>query len=282
MPIVPRSVTVLPMDPLDSEHPDDAAQSPRVVLEHVDPGITIVRLNRPDKRNALDIPMRQAISAAFVELAADPRIRCVVLTGGDSVFAAGADLNMLVDRDAEQTAALDLPQYWRPVASFPKPVIAAVNGVAFGAGCELTMMCDIIVAGQSAKFGQPEAAVGIMPGAGGVQRLGRLIGSKAASLMLFTAEPLDAARAFELGLVSALVEPEAVMTRALDLAKRIARMPPRALVAIKRNLQGGADLPLDAALRLEQREFLQLFDTADKTEGMKAFLDRRKPNFTGS
>lgn len=254
--------------------------TPVLVSKSVD-GVATITLNRPEKRNALDIATRTAIAAAFSGLATRPDVRCVVITGGDAVFAAGADLNMLVDKGAQAMSDLDLAQYWRPVQAFPKPVIAAVSGVAFGAGCELAMMCDIIVADPQARFGQPEAAVGIMPGAGGVQRLVRLIGPKAASLMLLTGDPLDARRAFELGLVSLLSEPGQARALALDVARRIARMPPKAVAAIKRNLAGGADLPLDAALALENREFLLLFDTADKTEGMRAFLDRRKPQFTG-
>lgn len=239
-------------------------------------------LNRPDKRNALDITARIAIAAAFTDLAMRSDVRAVVITGGDAVFAAGADLTMLADKGAQAMSDLDLPRYWRPVQMFPKPVIAAVSGVALGAGCELAMMCDIIVADPQARFGQPEVAVGIMPGAGGVQRLVRLIGPKAASLMLFLGDPLDARRACELGLVSLVSESGQALAQALEIAHRIARMPPKAIAAIKRNLAAGADLPLDAALALENREFLLLFDTADKTEGMLAFLDRRKPRFTGS
>jgi enoyl-CoA hydratase/carnithine racemase len=259
----------------------DAPSSPRVRIDRPATGVALVVLNRPDKRNALDIPMRAAIAEAFRDLAVDTQTRCILLTGGESVFAAGADLNMLVDLGAQEAADLDLPGYWRPVRDCPKPVIAAVNGVAFGAGCELAMMTDIIVASPAARFGQPEAAVGIMPGAGGVQRLTRLIGPKAASLMLLSGDPLDAPRAHALGLVSALADGEDALPRALELANRIAAMPPKAMGAIKRNLAAGADLPLEAALALENREFLLLFDTADKTEGMRAFLERRKPQFSG-
>lgn len=259
----------------------ETSSPPRVRIERSAPGVTLVVLNRSEKRNALDIPMRAAIAEAFKDLAADHETRCVVLTGGDGVFAAGADLNMLVELGAQETAALDLPGYWRPVRDCPKPVIAAVNGVALGAGCELAMMTDIIVASAGARFGQPEASVGIMPGAGGVQRLTRLVGPKVASLMLLAGEALDARRAHALGLVSLFEEGEDALPRALDLATRVAAMPPKALAAIKRNLAIGADLPLEAALTLENREFLLLFDTADKTEGMRAFLERRKPQFSG-
>ncbi|CCW16343.1 Enoyl-CoA hydratase [Sphingobium indicum BiD32] len=253
---------------------------PRLTTELCD-RVGILTLSRPEKRNALDIAARQAIAQALSAWADDDRVHAVVITGGDKVFAAGADLNLLSGKGAQAMADVDLPQYWRSVTGFPKPLIAAVAGVALGAGCELAMMCDIVVADRSARFGQPEIAVGIMPGAGGTQRLVRVVGAKVASLMLLTAEPLDAERAFACGLVSTLTDEGRAFERAFDIAKRIAQMPPKAVRAIRRVLASGADLPLDAALALEYREFLLLFDTADKTEGVRAFLDRRSPVFEG-
>jgi len=251
------------------------------VLTRREGAVGVITLNRPEKRNALDLTMRAAVAAAFRELEGDAAVRALVVTGGDSVFAAGADLNLLVDKGAQQVADLDLGQYWAPVAGCRKPVIAAVSGFALGAGCELALMCDFIVADPSARLGQPELAVGIMPGAGGTQRLVRTVGRQVASLMLMTGEALTGERAWQLGLVAELAEPGQALARALALAGRIARMPPKALEATKRVLRQGADLPLDAALALEHREFLLLFDTQDKTEGMRAFLDKRKPEFTG-
>lgn len=252
----------------------------RIILELRD-GIGIVTLARPEKRNALDIAARKAIAQALHNWADDENVHAVIITGGDRVFAAGADLNLLAGKGSQAMADVDLPQYWRPVTAFPKPLIAAVAGVALGAGCELAMMCDIIVADRTARFGQPEIAVGIMPGAGGTQRLVRAVGPKIASLMLLTAEPLDAERAAAAGLVSALVEEGQAFGRAFEIATRIATMPPKATKAIKRVLAAGADLSLDAALAIEYCEFLLLFDTADKAEGVQAFLDRRSPIFEG-
>ncbi len=243
--------------------------------------VGIVTLNRPDKRNALDLTMRAAIAQAVSALDADAAIRAIVITGGDAVFAAGADLNLLVDKGAQDVADIDLGQFWAPVANCRKPVIAAVSGFALGAGCELALMCDFIVADASARFGQPELAVGIMPGAGGTQRLVRTVGKQVASMLLLTGEQLTGERAFQLGLVANLAPPGEVLARALELAKKATRMPPKAVAATRRVLRQGADLPLDAALALENREFLLLFDTADKTEGMRAFLDKRKPDFKG-
>ena len=154
-----------------------------------------------------------------------------------------------------------------------------MSGFALGAGCELALMCDIIVADPSARFGQPEIGVGIMPGAGGTQRLLRTVGKQVASLMLLATEPLTGERAFQLGLVAALAENGQALATALPLAAKIAGMPAKAAAAIRRTLRLGADLPLEAALALENREFLLLFDTADKTEGMRAFLEKRRPQF---
>ncbi|WP_024538795.1 enoyl-CoA hydratase-related protein [Comamonas badia] len=251
------------------------------VLVHRDGAVGVVTLNRPDKRNALDLTMRAAIAQAVAALDAEAAVRAIVITGGDAVFAAGADLNLLVDKGAQDVADIDLGQFWAPVANSRKPVIAAVSGFALGAGCELAMMCDFIVADASARLGQPELAVGIMPGAGGTQRLVRTVGKQVASLLLLTGEPLSGERAFELGLVAELAPAGEALSRALELAKKAARMPPKAVAATRRALRQGADLPLDAALALENREFLLLFDTADKTEGMRAFLDKRKPDFKG-
>ena len=254
---------------------------PCVVMERRD-AVGVVRLNRPHRRNALDLTMRRAIAQAFCELGADESVRVIVVTGGDEIFAAGADLNLLVDKGAQQVADIDLGQYWAPVAHCPKPTLAAVSGFALGAGCELALMCDIIVADPSARFGQPEIGVGIMPGAGGTQRLLRTVGKQVASLMLLATEPVTGERAFQLGLVAALAENGQALATALPLAAKIAGMPAKAVAAIRRTLRLGADLPLEAALALENREFLLLFDTADKTEGMRAFLEKRRPQFNAA
>lgn len=243
--------------------------------------VAVVTLNRPDKRNALDLTMRAAIADAVTQLEKDDDVLAMVITGGEKIFAAGADLNLLVDKGAQQVADIDLGQYWAPVAESSKPIFAAVNGFALGAGCELAMMCDVIIADEKAQLGQPESRVGIMPGAGGTQRLVRAVGKYVASLVLFCGENLKAKRACELGLVSEVTDEGKALERALQLAKAAAKMPPKAIKAIKQTLKQGSDLPLEAALKLENREFLLLFDTADKTEGMRAFLEKRSAEFKG-
>lgn len=265
------------MNSISTSAPDVEAS----VLVQRHESVAVLRLNRPEKRNALDLVMRRAIAQAMVELERDAAVRAVVITGSPTVFAAGADLNLLVDKGAQDVADIDLPQYWAPVAHCSKPVFAAVSGVALGAGCELAMMCDLIVADATARFGQPELAVGIMPGAGGTQRLLRAVGKQVAGLMLYSGEAITGERAHQLGLVAELAPEGQALDRALELARKAARMPPKAVRATKRVLRQGADLPLDAALALENREFLLLFDTADKTEGMRAFLDKRRPDFQG-
>jgi enoyl-CoA hydratase/carnithine racemase len=251
-----------------------------VIVER-DGAVGLVFLDRPAKRNALDLAMRAAIAAAVLALDGDPAIRAIIITGNGGVFAAGADLNLLVDKGPRDVRDLHLAQYWSPLERCSKPVIAAVSGVALGAGCELALMCDILLADATARFGQPEAKVGIMPGAGGTQRLIRAVGKAVASLMLMTGQTCSAERAAQLGLVSELVVDLPVLERARQLARIAADMPPLALAAIKRVLTLGADLPLHAAMALENREFLLLFDTDDKTEGMRAFLEKRAPAFSG-
>ena len=223
-------------------------------------------------------PLLQAVS----ELDRDPKIRALIITGCGGVFAAGADLRLLADKGSQDVLKLDLGQYWTPLQLCAKPLIAAVSGFALGAGCELAMMCDIILADPSARFGQPEAKLGIMPGAGGTQRLVRAVGKAVASLLLMTGEMCTAERAAQLGLVSELVVDTPVLERARELARRTAGLAPLAVRAIKRTLAAGADLPLSAALALENREFLPLFDTDDKTEGMRAFLEKRVAMFNGT
>lgn len=244
-------------------------------------GIGMITMNKPDKLNALNIEMRSNIAEAFSELTQDSQILVIIVTGGDQVFAAGADLKLLADKNSTAMAKLNLASYWQPVKDCHKPVIAAVNGYCLGAGAELMQMCDIVVADTTARIGQPEAKVGIMPGAGGTQRLVRAVGKPIASLMLMCAETLTGEQAYQHGLISELTESGQAIERARHLAQKITRMPPKAMIAIKRSLALGADLPMPEALSIEQKEFLQLFDTIDKTEGMTAFLEKRKPKFTG-
>ncbi|WP_418648326.1 enoyl-CoA hydratase-related protein [Thauera butanivorans] len=253
-----------------------------VIIERPTPHVAVVRLNRPEARNALGQALRAQLAAHFLALGQDDGVRCIVLTGGEQVFAAGADLRALADSGPIEVLLLNNQRMWQAIAACPKPVIAAVNGHALGGGCELAMHADIIVAGEGAKFGQPEIRVGIMPGAGGTQRLVRAVGKFKAMRMLLTGQPVSGREAFDMGLASEVVADERVQARALELAAEIAAMPPLAAAQIKEVLLAGQDAPLEAALMLERKAFQLLLASEDKQEGMRAFLDKRAAVFKGA
>lgn len=250
-----------------------------VLLETPADGIAVVRLNRPQVRNALSGNVRELLAQHFTALGGDDSTRCIIITGGDTVFAAGADLRDMVERTPIEMMAR--PNLWAPIANCPKPVIAAVNGYAYGGGCELAMLADIIVAGEGASFGQPEVRVGIMPGAGGTQRLTRAVGKYRAMKMLLTGEPVPAREALVMGLCSEVVPDAEVFDRALAIAKTIAALPPLAILQIKEAVLAGQDSSLEAAVLLERKAFQLLFASQDQKEGMRAFLEKRKPEFRG-
>ena len=252
-----------------------------VLLERPAPGVALLRLNRPERRNALNMAVRENLAAYFSELASDDSVRCVVIAGDEKAFAAGADVAELAARTPTDEAFAKSRAAWSAIERYRRPIIAAVNGFALGGGCELALHCDIIVAGEGAKFGQPEVKLGVMPGAGGTQRFVRAAGKFAAMRWVLTGDPLSAADALRLGLVSEVVPDGEVLPHALEIARRIAALPPLAVAAIKEAVLVGADLPLEAALNLEAQTFQKLFATEDRTEGMRAFLEKRKPDFKG-
>lgn len=252
-----------------------------VLVERPEPGIAVVRLNRPEVRNALDLNIRKRLAEAFRGLTEDSELRCVVLTGNDKSFAAGADI-----ADMSRLSALEMyhrhtERLWSAIGDCPVPVIAAISGFALGGGLELAMLCDVTIVGRSAKLGQPEVRVGIMPGAGGTQRLVREIGKFRTMRLCLTGEVIDAEEAWEMGLASKVVDDDQVMDEAMSMAGVIARMPPVAVAQIKEVILHGMDAPLGAALALERKSLQLLFASKDKAEGMKAFLEKREPKFTG-
>ena len=252
-----------------------------VLLERPVAGVALLRLNRPDRLNALNMAVRESLASHFAALASDDTVRCVVITGDEKAFAAGADVAELAERTPTDEAVAKSRAAWTAIERYRRPIVAAVNGFALGGGCELAMHCDIIIAGEGARLGQPEVKLGIMPGAGGTQRLVRAVGKFAAMRSLLTGDLLSAADAHRLGLVSEVVPDTQVLSHALEIATRIAALPPLAVAAIKEAVVLGADLPLEAALRLEAQSFQMLFATDDQSEGMRAFLEKRKPDFKG-
>jgi enoyl-CoA hydratase len=253
-----------------------------VLIERPEGGVALVRINRPEARNALNVATREALAAAFQGLHDDPSVRAIVLTGNEQAFAAGADLKEFIDAGAIEILRRRAERYWNSVARTPQPVIAAINGYALGGGLELAMCCDVIIAGESAQLGQPEVRVGIMPGAGGTQRLTRAVGKFHAMRLCLTGRPIAAAEACQMGLVSQVVPDAEVVDAALEMARDLARLPPLAVMQIKEAILAGQDASLEAGLLLERKAFQLLFASADKREGMEAFFEKRPPKFEGA
>lgn len=254
---------------------------PVVVLEHPAAGIALVRINRPEARNALNIEVRKLLARHLTELGDDDATRCIVLTGNEKSFAAGADIKEMAGAGTIEMLQRGTLKLWRTIASCPKPVIAAVNGFALGGGCELAMTCDIIIAGESAKFGQPEVKIGIIPGGGGTQRFTRAVGKYKAMRYVLTGDLFGAREAFDMGLVSEIVPDAEVEKRALQMAQQIADLSPLAIQQAKESVLRGLDASLDTGLALETKAIQILFSSQDQKEGMAAFIEKRKPRFQG-
>jgi enoyl-CoA hydratase len=245
-------------------------------------GVALVTLDRPEVLNALNFALIEQLTDALEALDRDPACRVIVLTGaGERAFAAGADIPELARQSPTSLTLDDHFHRWERLKRIRKPIIAAVRGFALGGGCELAMTCDLIVAGEDAQFGQPEIKLGVMPGAGGTQRLTRAIGKAKAMELILTGRNLSAREAEAHGLVSSVVPAEATLPAALDLAARIAAMPPVAVIAAKAAVNRAEELPLEAGLEFERRSFYLLFDTDDQKEGMAAFGEKRAPRWRG-
>ncbi len=243
------------------------------------PGVAMLRLDRPDVLNALNLRLRQALAARLLALESDGGVRAIVLAGHPKAFCAGADLTEYVGATPENVIAREMDRLWGAVAHCRKPLIAAVRGHALGGGCELALHADLIVAGNTARFGQPEVLLGLMPGGGATQRLTRCIGKARAMQMMLTGEPVSASLALEWGLINEVTADDAVETRALDMAERIAQLPTLAVRFIKEAVIESQQSALDRGLQLERKSFQILFATADKDEGIRARLERRPPRF---
>lgn len=243
------------------------------------PGVALVRLNRPKVLNALNLALRRNLAEAFTQLDADASVRVLVLAGSARAFCAGADLNEYLHANSTEIIDRQMDRLWGAISACRKPVIAAVRGHALGGGCELAMHADIILASDTASFGQPEVLIGLMPGGGATQRLTRAIGKFRAMKLLLTGERFNAQQAFEMGLVSELVMDAELEDRALSMASVLAQGPRLALQFIKDAVLEGMNSPLASGLNLERKNFQLLFATRDKHTGIQARLNKQTPVF---
>jgi enoyl-CoA hydratase len=245
-------------------------------------GVALLTIDRPEALNALSFAIVGAIADALEALDADPACRAVVLTGaGERAFAAGADIKELAEQTATGLSRDDPFVPWDRIGSVGIPLIAAVRGFALGGGCELAMACDVLIAGDDARFGQPEIKLGVMPGAGGTQRLTRAIGKARAMELILTGRTMDAREAEAAGLVTRVVPAAETLDAALEIAAAIAAMPPVAVAAAKRSVLRAGEMGLEAGLDFERREFYLLFASEDQREGMAAFTEKRAPAWKG-
>ncbi len=246
-----------------------------------DKHVACIQLNRPKVLNALSTELIKELVETYFELEDNPDVRCIILTGHDRAFAAGADIAQMVSASPIDQINEARFRNWQQMKLITKPIIAAVNGFALGGGCELAMSCDMIIAGSSAKFGQPEIKIGTTPGAGGTQRLTRAIGKSKAMWMVLSGEMIDANTAYDWGLVTKVVPSEALMQEAYEMAKTISNRAPVAVKLAKESVNKAFEMSLDDAVDFERRNFYLTFSSKDQKEGMRAFLEKRDPEYTG-
>ena len=243
----------------------------------------LIRLHRPAALNALCDQLMTELGGQVLAFDADPEIACIVVTGSEKAFAAGADIKEMKDRTYPQVLTNDfIGARWETILQVRKPVIAAVAGFALGGGCELAMMCDMIIAADTARFGQPEINLGVIPGAGGTQRLPRAVGKAKTMDMVLTARMMDAAEAERAGLVARVVPAAELLAEVLKIGEKIASLSPVSVAMAKQAVNRAFDTTLTEGIRAERALFLSLFGTADQREGMAAFAEKRKPSFTGA
>jgi enoyl-CoA hydratase len=252
-----------------------------LVEPQVRPGVGLIRLNRPKELNALSLDVMVELVDAFRAMDLDDAVRAIVITGNERAFAAGADIKQMAGRSAIDMLKIDQFTMWDAIRKVKKPTVAAVSGFALGGGCELTMICDMIVASETAQFGQPEIRIGVMPGAGGTQRLTRAVGKALAMEMVLTGRMISAREAQAAGLVNRVVPVEVYLEEALNLASAAASMPPIAVQLAKEAVLKSFDTSIDDGLLFERKNFYLLFATEDQKEGMAAFIEKRHPEWKG-
>ena len=253
------------------------------ILTAVDGKVATITLNRPQVLNALNDALMDELGAALLASDADDQIGCIIITGSEKAFAAGADIAKMAQYEFHEAYRQDfITRNWETIRKIRKPVIAAVNGYALGGGCELAMMCDMIIAGDSAKFGQPEVKLGILPGAGGTQRLPRAVSKSKAMDLCLTGRMMDAQEAERAGLVSRIFPAAELLTQVGAIAKTIADMPLLTTMMVKESINAAYEMPLSEGIRFERRLFHSCFGTDDQKEGMAAFIEKRPPKFKNS
>ena len=252
-----------------------------LVREQYEPAVALIQLNRPKELNALNTQLMQELRDTLQQLDKNESVRVVIITGNEQAFAAGADIKQMSDKSAIYMLVIDQFSTWDQIRRIKKPIIAAVSGFALGGGCELAMMCDMIIASETAKFGQPEIKIGVMPGAGGTQRLTKAIGKAKAMELILTGRFITAEEAQAYGLVNKVVPVEMYLYEATQLAKEIAQMSPIAAQLAKEAVNRSFETHLDEGLSFERKNFYLTFASEDQKEGMRAFVERRKPDFKG-
>ena len=251
------------------------------ILASKEEGFALVRFNRPDVLNAINVELMKELVDALETFDADQEVRAIILTGNEKAFAAGADINEMANATAVEMLLRDQFARWDRIRKIKTPIIAAVAGFALGGGCELAMTCDMILAAESARFGQPEISIGVIPGAGGTQRLTRAVGKAAAMEMVLTGRMIAADEALRIGLVNRVVPSEALLDEARALARTIASKPPVAVRLAKEAVLKAFDTTIEGGLEFERKNFYLLFASDDQKEGMKAFAEKRKPVWRG-
>lgn len=250
-----------------------------IINKQVEKNIAHIRINRPEVLNALNPELFNELGNTLKMFDNDPEVRATVLSGDDKAFAAGADINQMAEQSTMEMYASDQFALWDEIPKTKKPIIAAVSGFALGGGCELAMMCDMIIASETAQFGQPEIKLGVIPGAGGTQRLTLALGKQRAMELILTGGALGVEEAHKAGLVNKIFPVETYLQEAFKLATKIALMPTMAVQLAKESVLNAFETPLREGLRQERKNFYMLFDSADQKEGMAAFIEKRKPKF---